>query len=211
MKIAIIGAGGRAGTLLTEEALHRGHQVLAIVRRSDSEVRPGAAIMVRDLFALTWEDVKDCHVIIDAFGVWDPEKLTLHQGSLKHLADMLSGKPNRLLVIGSAGTLYVDPARKRRLVDSENMPEIYKPLARAMAADFDQLQGRQDVNWTYLSPPGLFDWEGLRTGTYQTGQDELLFSKEGESVISYADAAIALIDEAETGAHIKARFTVCAV
>jgi putative NADH-flavin reductase len=211
MKIAIIGAGGRAGKLLTEEAMHRGHEALAIVRRHDAQVRPGAVVMVRDLFSLTYEDIKDCPVIIDAFGVWEPKKLTLHQGSLKHLADLLSGKPNRLLVVGSAGTLHVDPVQKRRLVDSENMPEIYKPLARAMAAAFDQLRARLDVNWTYMSPPGFFDPDSLRTGRYKTGRDDLLFNTRGESAIGYADAAIALIDEAEAGAFIKARFTVCAV
>lgn len=45
-------------------------------------------------------------------------------------------------------------------------------------------------------------------GRYQLGQDVLLTNSQGESYISYADLAIAMVDEIENAAHIKQRFTV---
>ena len=40
------------------------------------------------------------------------------------------------------------------------------------------------------------------------GGEEVLFNSKGKSQISYADYAIAMIDEAETAKHVKQRFTV---
>jgi putative NADH-flavin reductase len=208
MKIAIIGANGKEGKLLIQEAICRGHEVLAIVRKEKEKVHPAAKTLERDLFELSYDDLRGWSVVIDSFGVWEPEQLPLHQTSLKHLSDILSGKPNRLIVVGSAGTLFVDPLHKIRLVDSDSMPDMYKPLARAMATAFDELRKRSDVNWTYLSPPGFFDAEAPRTGQYKSGRDNLLVNAEGASTISYADAAIAIIDEAEKPRHIKERFTI---
>lgn len=66
------------------------------------------------------------------------------------------------------------------------------------------------MKWTFISPSAEFDAEGKRTGTYEKGEDVLLVNKAGESYISYADFAIAVIDEAENAKHINARFTVVA-
>ena len=77
-----------------------------------------------------------------------------------------------------------------------------------MSEAFDSLKTRDDVNWTYLSPSADFSADGERTGKYQAGGDELMTNSQGLSIISYADYAIAMIDEAERGKHIKERFTV---
>ena len=72
-----------------------------------------------------------------------------------------------------------------------------------------ELRKRDDVRWTYVSPAADFQAEGDRTGTYLLGGEELKLNERGESVISYADFAIALIDEAERGedAHIRERIS----
>jgi putative NADH-flavin reductase len=208
MKIAVIGASGKAGRCIVKEALSRGHDVTAIVRDAAKPTEPGARVLAKDLFSLTYDDVKDNDVIIDAFGTWKPEALIQHQTSLKYLADMLSGKPNRLLVVGGAGSLYVDPAHTMRLLDTPDFPDSYKPLVSSMAAAFDTLRSRTDVKWTYLSPPANFVADGPRSGSYTAGGDELLVNSRNESTISYADYAIAMIDEAENGKHVGRRFTV---
>lgn len=207
MKIAIIGANGKSGKLILKEAFNRGHEVTAIVRNA-KDTAENVKVIEKDLFNLTYEDVKDSDIIIDAFGTFLPETLELHQTSLKYLSDLLSGKPNRLLVVGSAGSLYVNSEHTMRLLDSPSMPEMYKPLSSNMVAAFDALRKRNDVNWTYFSPPVIFDAEGIRTGKYRIGGDELMVNSKGESTISYADAAIAIIDECEVGKHINGRFTL---
>ncbi len=209
MKIAVIGANGKAGSLIVKEALSRGHEVTAIVRDAAKATEPGK-VLAKDLFALTYEDVKGNDVIIDAFGAWTPETLGQHQTSLKYLADLLAGKPNRLLVVGGAGSLYVDPGHTMRVMDTPDFPDMFKPLANNMGAAFDALRSRTDVKWTYLSPSANFVADGPRTGGYTAGGDELLVNSKGESQISYADYAIAMVDEAESGKHVGQRFTVVA-
>lgn len=208
MKIAVIGASGKSGSLIVKEAIARGHDVTAIVRNPNAHVDPKAKILVKDLFDLTYEDLKPFDVIIDAFAAWTPETLPQHQTSLKHLTDILSGKPNRLLVVGGAGSLYVNPEHTIRLVDSPDFPEEFKPLANNMAKALDQLRTCNDVNWTYLSPAIEFIADGTRTGHYIVGGEQILVNSQGKSQISYADYAIAMIDEAENAKHIKQRFTV---
>lgn len=209
MKIAIIGATGKEGKYLTEEASSRGHDVTAVVRDAQKIKMPDVKILEKDLFDLTYDDVKDFDAVIDAFGAWTPETLPLHQTSLKHLTDILKGHENvRLLVVGGAGSLYVDSEHKIRLMDTPEFPDAFVPLATVMGKAFDELTKTENVNWTYLSPAADFTADGERTGKYKLGGDELIVNSEGNSRISYADYAIAMIDEAENGKFKNRRFSV---
>lgn len=210
MKIAVIGASGKAGKLLVTEALSRNHQVTAIVRRPDQQIDKKAHVLIKDLFDLTYDDLKEYDVIIDAFGTWTLESLPLHQTSLQHLSDLLSNKPNRLLVVGGAGSLYINPEHTMQLIDSPDFPDDFKPLASTMSKALDNLKKRNDVKWTFLSPAADFVADGARTGRFKLGNEELLVNSKGISQISYADYAIAMIDEAEKGNYINKRFTLVA-
>lgn len=210
MKIAIIGASGKAGKLLVTEALSRNHEVTAIVRRPDQQIDKKAHVLIKDLFDLTYDDLKEYDVIIDAFGTWTLESLPLHQTSLQHLSDLLSNKPNRLLVVGGAGSLYINPEHTMQLIDSPDFPDDFKPLASTMSKALDNLKKRNDVKWTFLSPAADFVADGARTGRFKLGNEELLVNSKGVSQISYADYAIAMIDEAEKGNYINKRFTLVA-
>lgn len=64
------------------------------------------------------------------------------------------------------------------------------------------------MRWTYVSPAGDFQADGERTGEYQLGGEELLLNAAGESTISYADYAIAMVDEIESGDHAHQRISV---
>ena len=208
MKITVIGASGKAGNLIMAEAINRGHTVTAVVRSKSALTDPAAKTIEKDLFALTYADVEDSDVIIDAFGAWTPETLPLHQTSLQYLCDLLSNKPNRLLVVGGAGSLYTDASHTTRVMDAPDFPDVFKPLASNMGKALDALRSRSDVRWTYLSPAGDFKADGIKSGHYSVGGEELTLNAKGESVISYADYAIAMVDEAENAAHIGVRFSV---
>lgn len=209
MKIAVIGGNGKAGSLIVKEALGRGHEVTAFVRNSGGALGK-AKIVVKDLFDLAYEDLKDYDVVVDAFGAWTPETIPQHITATKHLCDILSGKPNRLLIVGGAGSLYVNPEHTMMLSDTPEFPDMFKPLAQAQGDALANLRERNDVNWTFLSPAADFRADGERTGNYKLGGEELTLSSNDESQISYADYAIAMVDEAEKGNHIKARFSVVA-
>lgn len=207
MKITVVCAAGKQGRKLVAEALSRGHEVTAVVREADT-APAGTEVLEKDLFDLTPSDLKNSDVVIDAFGAWTEDTLPQHSTSLKHLCDILSGTDIRLLVVGGAGSLYVNPEHTARVSDGPDFPDIFKPLAAAMAKALDELRQRKDVKWTYLSPAADFQAEGARTGKYTLGGEELILNSKGESVISYADYAVAMIDEAETGNHIQRRFSV---
>lgn len=125
-----------------------------------------------------------------------------------YLCDLLSGTDIRLLVVRGAGSLYVNPEHTACVADGPDFPDGFKPLAAAMAKALTELRQRKDVKWTYISPAGDFQSEGKRTGKYILGGEELTLNSKGESVISYADYAIAMVDEAVTGNHIQERISV---
>ena len=207
-KVAVVCAAGKQGRLLVDEAVSRGYDVTGFVRGSDKVANPKAKKVVKDLFDLTREDLIGFDAVIDAFGAWTPETLPLHKTSLKHLCDVLSGTKVRLLVVGGAGSLYVNPEHTVQVKDLEGFPAMFKPLADMQGAALDDLRKRNDVQWTYLSPAGDFVADGERTGEYLLGGEGYFVNDRGESRISYADYAIAMIDEIENANNIQKRFSV---
>jgi len=111
----------------------------------------------------------------------------------------------RLLVVGGAGSLLLPDGT--RVIDSEGFPEAYKAEASAGAVFLEDLRREQQLDWTFVSPSAEFV-EGERSGTFRLGKDDLLVSSAGRSWITFADYAIALIDEVETPKHVRQRFTV---
>ncbi|QBH97887.1 NAD(P)-dependent oxidoreductase [Limnobaculum zhutongyuii] len=208
MKIAIIGASGKAGQKIMAEALSRKHQVTAIVRNAGKISDKSVAVLEKDIFDLTAADLNPFDAVVDAFNA-SPGHEDLHQSSLVHLRKILSDNPNtRLLVVGGASSLYLDEQLTQRLIDSPDFPDAYKATASNMGDAFRELKKANDINWTYISPSAMFVADGKRTGSYNTGNDRLMVNSAGESTISYADYAIAMLDEIEQGKHIRQRFTV---
>lgn len=206
MNIAVIAANGKAGKLIVQEAVNRKLDVTAIARSENKTT--ATKFLQKDLFDLTKEDLHNFDVVIDAFGVFVPERLNEHSTSLKHLADILSGTNTRLLVVGGAGSLYLNKEHTLQLIDAPDFPDEYKPVASSMSASLNELRKRDDVNWTYVSPAADFRADGAKTGKYTLAGEEFSTNTDGESVISYADYAIAMIDEATKGSHIKQRISV---
>lgn len=205
MKIAVICANGKAGKLIVKEAVRRGLDVTAVVREKNQT--EAQHMLAKDLFALTREDLQGYDAVIDAFGAWTPDTLPQHSTSLNHLCDLLSGTQTRLLIVGGAGSLYVNPEHTACVADGSDFPDAFKPLAAAMAEALRALRQREDVRWTYLSPAADFQAEGERTGRYILGGEELTLNARGESVLSYADYAIAMVDEVISGDHIRQRIS----
>ncbi|MCW9697865.1 NAD(P)-dependent oxidoreductase [Avibacterium sp. 20-129] len=206
MKLAVIGANGKAGRLIVAEAVARGFDVTAVVRNENHSSAQN--ILKKDLFDLTNADLAGFDVVIDAFAAWTPETLPQHSSSLAHLCDILAGTNVRLLVVGGAGSLYIDDSLTVQLVDTPDFPVEYKSLAQAMAKALMELRKRDDVKWTYISPAAVFDPEGKKTGHYRLAGEIFTLNEQGESYVSYADYAIAMIDEAVKGEHIRQRISV---
>lgn len=206
MKIAVICANGKAGRLIVKEALERNLDVTAVVRGENKSA--ASKFIVKDLMDLTATDLKGFDAVVDAFGAWTPDTLDQHSTTLKHLCDILSGTDTRLLVVGGAGSLYVNPEHTACVCEGPDFPPQFLPLAQAQGKALAELRERKDVKWTFLSPAGDFQPEGERTGSYILAGEELTLNSRGESIISYADYAIAMVDEIVRGNNIQKRISV---
>lgn len=207
MKIGIIGASGKAGSLILKEAVSRGHEVTAIVRDASKVTDQSLAIMEKNILELTSHDVQPFDVVVNAFGAPLGEEQA-HVDAGHALIEAVKGTDTRVIVVGGAGSLYVDEAKTIQVIDTPEFPDIVKPTAQGQARNLQELQETTGITWTFISPSAVFDAEGKRTGSYQSGQDHLLVNSKGESYISYADFAIAVVDEIENPQHLNERFTV---
>lgn len=205
MKIAVVAANGKAGRFIANELVFRGEDVTAITRKTNETDAQGS--IQKGIMELTKEDLAGFDAVVDAFGAWTPETLGQHSTTLTHLCDVLSGTDTRLLVVGGAGSLYVDPEHTMTLNQTPDFPEAYQPVASAMQKALNELRKRTDVKWTYISPAADFQADGERTGEYQLGGEEFMVGSQGP-VISYADYAIAMADEIQNGDHIQKRISV---
>lgn len=208
MNIAVIGATGKAGSFIVKEAADRGHDVTALVRNAAKIGGSGAAVIEKDIFELTAADLQPFDAVVNAFGAV-PGQEQLHVEAGRVLIEALKGAPNtRLIVVGGAGSLYVDEAKTTRLLDTAEFPQQFYATASSQGQNLEDLRQSSGIQWTFLSPSAFFDPEGKRTGVYRQGKDHLLVNAQGNSYISYADYAVAVVDEIEKPQHRNERFTV---
>lgn len=195
MKIAVIGAAGRAGSRILKEGQDRKHEMISISKHEGATIK-------KDLFDLTIEDLKDVDVVISAFGSW--EDMSLHTKVPEFLDKLMTqvGKP--WYMVGGAGSLLV--SEDMLLVNTPDFPEEYFSVAQAMGRGLDYLRSSGRSKWSYFSPAALFE-PGEKTGHYKLGEDYLLTDELGNSYISMEDYAVAMLDVVEQGKYINKRFT----
>ncbi|MBG9789049.1 MULTISPECIES: NAD(P)-dependent oxidoreductase [Brevibacillus] len=211
MKIAIIGATGRAGKLIMQEAVQRGHEVTAIVRdASKLDQNQKVAVLQKDVFDLTTQDLNKFDVVVNSFGA-KPGEEHLHVDAGNVLIEALKNAPQtKLFVVGGAGSLFVDEAKTVRLYETPEFPKEYLATATNQGKNLEILKQSNLPQWTFLSPSAMFE-PGERTGRYQKGEENLLVNAKGESSISMEDYAIAVLDELENPHFVNKRFTVASV
>lgn len=193
IRIAVYGATGAIGSSIVTEARSRGYEVTGISRNGSDET--GDALDPE--FTAGIAEKHD--VVVSAVG---PSRTdddgTRFPDTIANLVATLGA--SRLVVVGGAGSLTVDGVR---LVDTPEFPELYKSEALKGAASLEVLRAAgPEVDWTYLSPAPVIG-PGQRTGAYVVG----LESPVGDA-ISIEDYAVALVDEIESRAHVRQRFTV---
>jgi putative NADH-flavin reductase len=210
MKIALIGATGFVGSALLKEAVSRGHRVTAIARRADKiektpDVTP-RSVEVNDTKALA-EAIAGDDVVISAFnGGWgDPDIYNKHRNGSSAISAAAKAAGKRLIAIGGAGSLYAPDGSQ--FVDSPQFPREWKDGALAARDVLNDLKSDTELDWTFVSPPMVLK-PGERSGNYRIAEDNPVFNDQGESTISVADLAVALLDEAEKPKYRRKRFTV---
>ena len=206
MKIAVVASNGKASKAIIAELIARGHAVTAFARSANQSA--AKEFVQKDIMALTKEDLAGFDAVVDGFGAYTPETLPLHTKTSQHLADLVAGTDTRLYIVGGAGSLYVDPAHTVQLLDTPEFPAEFYPIAKAQTEELAALRSRTDAKWVFVSPAADFRADGAKTGKYVLGGEELTLSAAGESVISYADYALGMVDLIESGAHVGERVSL---
>ena len=210
MKIALIGASGFIGSGLLAEALARGHQVTALVGRPE-RLAPAAGLTaaaadVMDTARLAAQ-LAGHDAVISAFSGHANEDVRAYygRGVDSILAAVKQAGVARLLMVGGAGSLEVAPGVQ--VVDSPDFPAQWKGSALGARDTLNKLRDEPKLDWTLLSPAAMIA-PGERTGQFRIGGDQLMSDANGDSKISVADYAVAMIDELERPAHSRQRFSV---
>lgn len=210
MKITVLGATGNVGSRVVTEALFRGHDVTAIVRKSASSNDLPAGVNFRIGDAGNVEDVAnislDQDILISAIRP-APNNKSDTVATTNALMDGLRQTGVKLLVVGGAATLAVPGTDGRTVIEDSNfLPVSARHIGKASSDQLEACRSESEVDWAYLSPPAHLA-PGERTGNYRLGADELLLDSEGNSTISMEDLAVVLLDEAEQPRHHRTRFT----
>jgi putative NADH-flavin reductase len=207
MNVVVYGASGHSGSEIVKELLRRGHKVTGVARKIDSlQGQQGVTAKVDDLANVdsTAAIIKGADVVVSAYAPPVDNTDALVDVTKREIeAVKKAGRP-RLLVVGGAGLLEVAPGVT--LIKSGHLPQEYMAIAISHEKALGVLRA-SDINWTYLSPAAYFV-PGERTGKFRLGTKELISDAKGESKISFADYAIALVDEIEKPKHERASFSV---
>lgn len=212
MKIAIIGATGFVGENLVKEAVSRGLDVTAMARNIDKlniDNVKKISVDVYDKEALA-ETLKGFDVVLSAFnsGWTNPNIYDDFIKGSRNIQDAVKiAGVKRLIVVGGAGSLYVD--ENTQLIDTDEFPEEFK-LGASGARDYlNELKSEKDLDWVFFSPaiemnPTI---KTGRTGKYRLGKDQPVFNENNQSILSVEDLAVVLLDELENPKHHQERFT----
>ncbi len=210
MNIALIGATGFVGQALLEELLTRGHQVRALQRDpAKLTARPGLEARTFDVLAggNLAAQLQGVDAVVSAFNAgWTNPNL--HDDFLRG-SDIIATAAReagvRLIVVGGAGSLFIGG---QQVVDSPDFPADWKQGALAAREALNRLRADQSgLDWTFVSP--AFHLEpGARTGVFRLGGESPVFDAQGQSRISTADMAVAIVNELETPQHRRGRFTL---
>ncbi|MGW4079038.1 NAD(P)-dependent oxidoreductase [Streptomyces asiaticus] len=198
MKIAVVGAAGMVGSRVVDEAVSRGHDLVAVFRKEPAVAPPDGVIAVHG-------DANDPGRMSRLFAGADavvaatrpaPGQEDTAVRTTEALLTAAKTAGTRILVVGGAAPLR-DPGHPGRLVlDSpEYVPAPFRAIAAASAAQLDVCRAHS-ADWVYLSPPALLE-PGDRTGGYRRGTTTLIAMADGTSRVSAEDLAVAVLDELE--------------
>jgi len=211
-RITVLGGSGYAGAAIVAEAARRGHEVTAVSRTKPEEQIPGVDYVAGSVLdaAVLDQVVPGRDVVISALSPRG-DMAGKVEGVVEELARRVDGTPTRLAHVGGASSLLTEPGGPRLWdVTKDHVPADVRPEVETGLQILDDFRSSPEtLDWFYVSPPEKFgSWVPAPVkGEYQLGGDVLLRDEAGESTISAADLAVAIVDEIEKPAHHRKRFT----
>ncbi|HEV7322126.1 MAG TPA: NAD(P)-dependent oxidoreductase [Ensifer sp.] len=213
MSIVVFGASGNIGSNIRKEALSRGHRVTAVTRASPLEPAEHLTVLKADIAdpEQVAKIVAGHDAVISAYSPGlrrhsaEDAAVLIEKAHASLFEGVKRGGVRRIIIVGGVGSLEASPGVD--VVDSDFYPAEHKAHTLRNREILRSLKrGEHDLDWTYVSPP-LSIKAGERTGRFRLGEDALLRDEAGDSQISEADFAIAILDEFDKGRFIRRRFT----
>ncbi|GAA1589989.1 hypothetical protein GCM10009804_52720 [Kribbella hippodromi] len=218
-KILVIGARGRAARAAITEATERGHEVLGVARtaggsgaggagaggsgvgrsgvgRSGAARPDGGGVVVGDVTdaARVAELARGRDAVVAAVYDGGSDPSAFFPAAARALVDGLTkADVNRLIWVGLASILPT--ADGTLLMDTDGYPREYRQFFLAHQSALD-IFAASDLDWVSIAPAGDFDHtDPTRKGSYRVAPGN------AKDLISYADLAVALIDEVDHPTH----------
>jgi putative NADH-flavin reductase len=191
MKIAIFGASGATGRLLTERCLAAGHTVSALVRTpSKFPYADKVRVVQGDIFSLAAiaDTLTGADAVLSALGARSlGEDHALERGIPLIVQAMIDAHISRIVVLGSGGALDTamdkQPAWRKWLVENILYKTLLKWPVIAQRHQYAALSA-SPLDWTMAMPPMLTNARGR--GSVRVDPDAL---PPGASRIARADVA----------------------
>ena len=194
MRIVVMGANGRTGRHVVEQAQARGHHVTAVGRRLETLPEPHAGLSVATADVLDRDAVAavlfQADAVVSAVGIGSSRRPTsvYSRGAENLLAGLTPGLSQKLVVVSAAP---VGP----RAEHSPLQRRVVLPLLdRVFGASYEDMRRMEAVlldssaDWVALRPSRLAN--GAATGRYRLGPRPLPHARS----IRYPDLATALLD-----------------
>ncbi|HET6627958.1 MAG TPA: NAD(P)H-binding protein [Nocardioidaceae bacterium] len=200
--IVVVGGTGYTGGNVVREAASRGHQVIAVSRSEPKESVPGVRYEVGKVEDVAPRVVPGADVVVATLSPRADMAGRLVD-AYDELARLSAEAGARYLQVGGFSSLRPSPDQPR-FVEGE-IPDQFRAEALEGEATRVLLVERapDELDWVFVSPAGGYGSfaPGERTGAYRVGDEIALFDAEGDSNISGADFALAIVDEIDEPAH----------
>jgi putative NADH-flavin reductase len=173
MNLAVFGANGATGQLVTKQALAAGHTVTAVTRHP--EIFPlrheHLQVLYGDVFdlAAVEQAVAGQDAVISTLGVpFSRKPITVYSQGVAHIVEaMKQYGVRRLVCVSSSAT---DPETRYHdtgggfVFEKILKPLIINSIGRTTYADMQRMEAlvkNSRLDWTIVRPSGLFETEGI--------------------------------------------------
>jgi putative NADH-flavin reductase len=206
LRILVLGASGRTGRLVVEQALGHGHEVVALVRDAARLVvsDPRLTVIVGEVTvaADVAKAVDGCDAVISALGAGPVRPVHVYSDGVANAIRAMSARGIRRLVVVTAQSVGARP--EEMSLKARAMHAL--PSSRQVYEDMERMEGDvmlSDLDWTIVRPAALTD--GEQTGHYRVVEGAVV--PEGKR-ISRADLAALLVKCAESDRYVRGTVSV---
>ncbi len=193
MQIAVFGANGGTGRLLTQQALDAGHDVVAVVRK------PAQFPLAHERLTVVEADVHDVEAVARAVAGSEAVLSTLGVPFTRKPIDVYSAgiasigaamKQHgiaRVVVVSSAAT---EPRRHEGagfLLNRVMQPLVTATIGKTTYADMRKMEAHlrsSSLDWTVMRPSGLFDAPAVSTFELRENHADGVFTSRADLAAS---------------------------